>query len=65
MFNKITLLLVIIGALNIGLVTLLHVDLIGVMFGSFSHIISVLIGFSGLYMLLTTYTTLLKKTVTH
>jgi uncharacterized membrane protein YuzA (DUF378 family) len=65
MFNKITLLLVILGAVNIGLVTLLHVDLISVMFGNFSHIISVLIGFSGVYMLLTTYTTLLKKTVTH
>lgn len=65
MFNKITLLLVIIGALNIGLVTLLHVDLINVVFGSFSHIIGVLVGFSGLYMLLTTYTTLLNKTVTH
>jgi uncharacterized membrane protein YuzA (DUF378 family) len=63
MFNKITLLLVIFGAINIGLVTLLHVDLIGVVFGDLSHIISVLVGFSGLYMLLTTYTTLLKKPV--
>jgi uncharacterized membrane protein YuzA (DUF378 family) len=63
MFNKITLLLVILGALNIGLVTMLHVDLISVIFGTFSHIISVLVGFSGLYMLLTTYTTLLKKPV--
>lgn len=63
MFNKITLLLVILGAINIGLVTLLHVDLIGVMFGTFSHIINVLVGLSGLYMLLTTYTTLLKKPV--
>jgi uncharacterized membrane protein YuzA (DUF378 family) len=63
MFNKITLLLVIFGAINIGLVTLLHVDLISVVFGTFSHIISVLVGFSGLYMLLTTYTTLLKKPV--
>ena len=61
MFNKITLLLVIFGAINIGLVTLLHVDLISVLFGTFSHIISVLVGLSGLYMLLTTYTTLLKK----
>jgi uncharacterized protein len=63
MFNKITLLLVILGALNIGLVTLLHVDLIGVLFGTFSHIINVLVGLSGMYMLLTTYTTLLKKPV--
>ncbi|MEQ1705568.1 MAG: DUF378 domain-containing protein [Rickettsiales bacterium] len=43
--------------------TVLHVDLIGVLFGTFSHIISVLVGLSGLYMLLTTYTTLLKKPV--
>ncbi len=63
MFNKITLLLVILGALNIGLVTLLHVDLIGELFGTFSHIINVLVGLSGMYMLLTTYTTLLKKPV--
>lgn len=63
MFNKITLLLVIFGAVNIGLVTLLHVDLIGVIFGDFSRIISVLVGLSGMYMLLTTYTTLLKKPV--
>ncbi len=63
MFNKITLLLVILGAVNIGLVTLLHVDLIGVVFGDLSHIINALVGFSGIYMLLTTYTTLLKKPV--
>ncbi len=63
MFNKITLLLVILGAVNIGLVTMLHVDLIGVIFGDLSHIISVLVGLSGIYMLLTTYTTLLKKPV--
>ena len=61
MFNKITLLLVIVGAVNIGLMTLLHVDLIGVVFGDLSHIINALVGFSGIYMLLTTYTTLLKK----
>jgi uncharacterized membrane protein YuzA (DUF378 family) len=63
MFNKITLLFVILGALNIGLVTLLHIDLIGVVFGPLGHIINALIGFSGLYMLLTTYTTLLNKPV--
>ena len=62
MFNKITLLLVILGAVNIGLVTLLHVDLISVIFGELSRIISVLVGLSGFYMLVTTYTTLLKKT---
>ena len=63
MFNKITLLLVILGAVNIGLVTLLHVDLIGVVFGDLSHLVNALVGFSGIYMLLTTYTTLLKKPV--
>lgn len=63
MFNKITLLLVILGAVNIGLVTMLHVDLISVVFGELGRIISVLVGFSGLYMLVTTYTTLLKKPV--
>lgn len=65
MFNKITLLLVIFGAVNIGIVTLLHVDLISLLFGDLSHIVSVLVGLSGIYMLLTTYTTLLKKPVTH
>ena len=60
MFHKITLLLVILGAVNIGLVTMVHVDSV---FGTFSHIISVLVGLSGLYMLVTTYTTLLKKAV--
>jgi uncharacterized protein len=62
MFNKITLLLVIVGSLNVGLVTMLHVDLISTIFGELSRIISVLVGFSGLYMLISTYTTLLKKT---
>jgi uncharacterized protein len=62
MFNKITMLLVIVGALNVGLVTLLHVDLIGTIFGELTRIVNVLVGFSGLYMLVTTYTTLLKKT---
>ncbi|MDX1974856.1 MAG: DUF378 domain-containing protein [Rickettsiales bacterium] len=62
MLHKVALLLVIVGAVNIGLVALTHVDIIGVMFGTFSHIINVLVGLSGLYMLLTTYTTLLKKT---
>lgn len=62
MLHKIALLLVIFGAVNTGLVSLTHVDVITVMFGTFSHIINVLVGLSGLYMLLTTYTTLLKKT---
>ena len=61
MFHKVSLLLVIIGAINVGLFTLLNVDLVGTMFGTLSHVISVLIGLSGVYMLLTTYTTLIKK----
>lgn len=61
MLHKLALLLVIIGATNIGLVTWLHVDLITMLFGDFGHVISVLVGLSGVYMLLTTYTTLLKK----
>ena len=60
-FHKIATLLVIIGAVNIGLGTLAHIDLIG-MFGGLSHVINVLVGISGIYMLLDTYTTLLKKT---
>lgn len=61
MFHKIALLLVIIGAINLGLVALVGVDIVTSMFGAFSHVISVLIGLSGMYMLLSTYTTLLNK----
>jgi len=60
MFHKLATFLVILGAANIGLVSWLHIDLIG-MFGLLSPTINVLVGVSGLYMLLTTYTTLLKK----
>lgn len=62
MLNKIALLLVIVGATNIGLVAWVQFDLIGVLFGGLSPIINLLVGLSGLYMLLTHYTTLLKKT---
>lgn len=61
MLHKVATLLVIIGAVNIGLVTLTHVDMIA-LFGGLSHVINVLVGVSGIYMLLDTYTTLLKKT---
>lgn len=61
MLNRLALLLVILGATNIGLVSWIHVDVIGVLFGGLSSIINVLVGLSGLYMLLTHYTTLLKK----
>lgn len=58
--HKIATLLVIVGAANIGFVSWIHVDLIG-MFGSLSSTINVLVGVSGIYMLIDTYTTLLKK----
>ena len=60
MFHKIATFLVILGAANIGLTSWVHIDLIA-MFGSLSATINVLVGVSGLYMLLTTYTTVLKK----
>lgn len=59
--QKISKLLVIVGAMNIGLTTFFHIDLIG-MFGGLSGVINVLIGISGIHMFLDTYTTLLKKT---
>jgi uncharacterized membrane protein YuzA (DUF378 family) len=61
MFHKLATFLVILGAANIGLSSWLHVDLIA-MFGALSATINVLVGVSGIYMLLTTYTTLIKKT---
>ncbi len=61
MLQKLALLLVIVGAVNIGMVSWAHVDLIAVIFGPLAHVISVLVGLSGMYMLLTNYTTLLKK----
>lgn len=60
MFHKFATFLVILGAANIGLTSWLHIDLIG-MFGALSATVNVLVGVSGIYMLLSTYTTLLKK----
>jgi len=60
MFHKLATFLVILGAANIGFTSWVHLDLIG-MFGSLSATINVLVGVSGLYMLLSTYTTVLKK----
>jgi uncharacterized membrane protein YuzA (DUF378 family) len=59
--HKLATLMVIVGAVHIGLVTLTGINMIG-MFGGLSHVINVLIGISGIYMLLDTYTTVLKKT---
>ncbi|MDE3015370.1 MAG: DUF378 domain-containing protein [Pseudomonadota bacterium] len=61
MWHKLALLLVIVSAANIGLSSIVHVDVINAIFGDLSHIINVLVGLSGLYMLLSNYTTLLKK----
>lgn len=59
-FHKLATFLVIVGAANIGLSSWIHVDLIS-MFGPLSSVINALVGVSGIYMLVDTYTTLLKK----
>ena len=61
MLNKVTLFLVILGAVNMGMSTWAHVDIITVVFGDLNHIVSAMVGLSGMYMLLSNYTTLLKK----
>jgi len=61
MLNKVTLFLVILGAVNMGMSTWAHVDVITVVFGDLNHIVSAMVGLSGMYMLLSNYTTLLKK----
>lgn len=63
MFHKIALLLVIVGATNVGFTSWLHVDIVSTLFGPISPMVNVLVGLSGVYMLLTTYTTLIKKPV--
>lgn len=60
--HKLALLLVILGAIHLGLVAIAGVDVIGSVFGSVGHVVSVIIGASGLWLALTNYTTLLKKT---
>ena len=60
MLNKITLFLVIIGAVNMGMGTWAHIDMISVVFGDVSHTISAMVGLSGMYMFLKNYTTLIK-----
>ena len=61
MFHKFVLFLIIFGAINVGLVEIMHLDLIGTVFGTLSHLVYALVGISGLYTALTTYTTLVKK----
>lgn len=60
MLNKVTLFLVILGAVNLGMVTWAHIDVIAVVFGDLSRTISAMVGLSGMYMLLTHYTNLIK-----
>ena len=60
MLHKLATFLVILGAANIGLTAWIHVDLLA-MFGTLSGTVNALVGLSGIYMLLSTYTTLLKK----
>ena len=59
-FHKWATFLVILGAANIGFTSMMGVDVVG-MFGGFSAAVNMLIGVSGIYLLLATYTTLLKK----
>ena len=61
MFHKIALLLVIVGATNVGFTSWFGVDIINTLFGVIAPLVNVLVGLSGVYMLLTTYTTLIKK----
>jgi uncharacterized membrane protein YuzA (DUF378 family) len=49
--NLLTLLLVIIGGLNWGLVGLFDFDLVRAIFGTFSRLIFVIVGLSALYQL--------------
>ncbi len=49
--NLLTLLLVIVGGLNWGLVGLFNLDLVSAIFGTFSRLIYVLVGLSALYQL--------------
>jgi len=61
MLHKWAMLLVILSAANLGLISLVKLDLIGMVFGDLSQVINMLVGLSGLYLLLDNYTTLLKK----
>ncbi len=62
MLDKLTLLLVILGAVHIGIVTIFGVDLVH-LFGPLSTVFNLAVGLSGVYVFLVTYTTLLKKPV--
>jgi uncharacterized membrane protein YuzA (DUF378 family) len=60
MFSKTTLFLVILGAVNMGVVSWTGVNIISTVFGDLSTVVSALIGLSGVYMLLDNYTNMLK-----
>ncbi len=49
--NLLTLLLIIVGGLNWGLVGLFNLDLVSAIFGAFSRLVYVLVGLSALYQL--------------
>lgn len=51
--GAIAFLLVVIGALNLGLVGLLGTDVIASVFGGVTNIVNILIGLSGLYAAVT------------
>jgi uncharacterized membrane protein YuzA (DUF378 family) len=59
--HKWAMLLVIISAANLGMVSIMKLDLMSVVFGDLTHFINMLVGLSGIYLLLDHYTTLLKK----
>jgi len=61
MWHKLASLLIVLSAANIGMASIVHVDVMSAMFGELSHAVNALVGLSGLYMLLGNYTTLLKK----
>lgn len=60
LFNKIALVLVLIGAVNWGLIGLFRLDLVAVVFGGMnsllSRIIYSLVGLSGIYLIYTKLT---------
>ena len=61
MWHKLASLLIVLSAANIGLSAIVHVDVMSALFGDLSHVVNVLVGLAGLYMLLSNYTTLLRK----
>lgn len=59
--HKWAMLLVIFSAANLGLVSIAKLDLMGMVFGGMLPFVNMLVGLSGIYLLLDQYTTLLRK----